>query len=79
MKLKLAHDKNEDVDRNREEISNILEQEIVSRYYFQTGKIEASFHDDMEIQKALEVLGNPSMHSTILNGTFKASSEPVKK
>jgi len=79
LKLKLAHDKTEDVDKNREEISNIIEQEIVSRYYFQSGKIEASFHDDMEIQKALEVLGNTSMHSTILNGTFKASSEPLKK
>ena len=79
LKLKLAHDKKEDVDKNREEISNIIEQEIVSRYYLQSGKIEASFQEDAEIQKALEVLANPSTVSTILNGTFKASSEPMKK
>jgi carboxyl-terminal processing protease len=79
LKLKLAHDKKEDVDKNRAEISNFIEQEIISRYYFQSGKIEASFNDDLEIQKALEVLGNTSTVSTILNGTFKASSEPLKK
>ena len=79
LKQKLAHDKKEDVEKNRAEISGIIEQEIVSRYYFQTGKIEASFKDDLEIQKALEVLANPSTVSTILNGTFKASSEPLKK
>jgi carboxyl-terminal processing protease len=79
LKLKLAHDKKEDVDKNKEEISNVIEQEIVSRYYFQSGKIEASFHHDDDLQKALEILGNPSTVSTILNGTFKASSEPLKK
>jgi carboxyl-terminal processing protease len=79
LKQKLAHDKKEDVDKNRTEISDIIEQEIVSRYYFQTGKIEASFKNDIEIQKALEVLVNPSTVSTILNGTFKASNEDLKK
>ena len=79
LKLKLAHDKKEDVDKNRKEITSLIEQEIVSRYYFQAGKIEASFNDDVEVQKAKEVLENPSMLSTILNGTFKASTEPVKK
>jgi carboxyl-terminal processing protease len=79
LKSKLAHDKKEDVDKNRVEISNLIGQEIVSRYYFQAGKIEASFNDDAEVQKALEVLENPSMRTTILDGTFKASTEPVKK
>ena len=79
LKKKLAHNKKEDVDKNREEISRILEQEIVSRYYFLAGKIEASFDHDEEVQKALEVLGGNNVYSTILNGTFKASSEELKK
>ena len=75
----IEHDKQEDVEKNREEISKIIEQEIVSRYYFQSGKIEASFQNDLEIQKALEVLEKPSVVSDILNGTFKASNETLKK
>ncbi|MEO8086257.1 MAG: S41 family peptidase [Bacteroidota bacterium] len=79
LKLKLAHNKKEDVDKNREEISGIIVQEIVSRYYFQAGKIEASFHRDPEIQKAIEVLGNSTIVASILNGTFKASGEEPQK
>jgi len=79
LKQKLAHNKNEDVEKNRDEISNMIEMEIVSRYYFQAGKIEASFGHDQEVQKAIDVLGNSSMSTTILNGTFKASSEELKK
>ncbi|CAN5582589.1 S41 family peptidase [soil metagenome] len=79
LKQKLSHNKKEDVDKNREEISGIITQEIVSRYYFQAGKIEASFHRDPEIQKAIEVLGNPTIHANILNGTYKASGEELKK
>ena len=79
LKQKLAHNKKEDVEKNREEITGILEQEIASRYYFQSGKIEASFSHDPEIQKAIDVLSNQALQSTILNGTFKASSEELKK
>lgn len=79
LKLKLAHNKKDDIQKNRQEISGFIEQEIVTRYYYQAGKIEASFDNDKEVQKAIEVLGNPGMHSGILNGTFKASIEEIKK
>lgn len=79
LKQKLAHNKKEDVDKNRDEITNLLVQEIVSRYYYQAGKIQASFARDTEVQKAVEVLSNSSMYSTLLNGTFKASNEEMKK
>ena len=79
LKQKLTHNKKEDVEKNRDEITAIIIQEIVSRYYFQEGKIEASFGQDQEIKKAVEVLGNSTLHSNILNGTFKASSEELKK
>jgi carboxyl-terminal processing protease len=79
LKQKLAHNKKEDVEKNREEISSVIGQEIVSRYYFQAGKIESTFDHDQEIQKAIEVLGNSSQLSTILNGMFKASNEELKK
>ena len=73
LKNKLSHNKKEDVSRNKEEICDILQQEIATRYYYQVGKIEASFNRDQEIKKAIEVLNNPTMYASILNGTYKAS------
>ncbi len=70
LKSKLTHNKHDDVEKNREEIVNMLQQEIVLRYYYQKGRIEASFNRDEEIKKAVEVLNSPSVYASILNGSF---------
>jgi carboxyl-terminal processing protease len=76
LKNKLSHNKKEDVSRNKEEICDILQQEIAGRYYYQAGKIEASFLRDQEIKKAIEVLNNATLYASILNGSYKASLSP---
>jgi carboxyl-terminal processing protease len=73
LKNKMSHNKKEDVTRNKDEICDILQQEIAARYYYQTGKIEASFTRDQEVKKAMEVLNNPGLYASILNGSYKAS------
>jgi len=73
LKNKLSHNKKEDVTRNKEEICDMLQQEIASRYYYQVGKIEASFSHDQEVKKAIEVLTNSALYTSILNGTYKAA------
>jgi carboxyl-terminal processing protease len=47
-----------------------LEEEIVKRYYFQKGRIEASFAHDLEITEALNLLQNPVRYQEILNPTI---------
>ena len=79
LKAKLTHNKKDDIEKNKEEIRQLLEEEIASRYYFQNGRIEAAFDRDNEVKKAVEVLSNPTMYSGILNGTFKASNEVLTK
>ena len=81
LKTKLAHNKKEDVQKNKEEITRLLEEEIVTRYYLQSGRTEASFDHDVDVKKAVEVLANATMYSSILNGTYKdkASNETLKK
>jgi len=76
LRQKLAHDKEKDLSIFKEEIKEMLDEEIVSRYYFQNGKIEASFVNDNEVKKAIEILKNPSMYSDILLGKYKA---PIEK
>jgi len=79
LKAKLAHNKKDDVQKNKDEIMQVLEEEIVSRYYYQEGRIEATFDHDSDITKAVAVITRSSMYSSILNGTFNASNELQKK
>jgi hypothetical protein len=48
----------------------VLKNEIIARYYFQTGRYVASLNDDPYVKKALEVL-NGGTHAGILNGSIK--------
>lgn len=73
---KLQVNKAFDVEKNRHEIEQILKQEIISRYYFQTGKIIASLADDKEIAQALELFNQKDSYLAILNGSL--ALEPVK-
>jgi carboxyl-terminal processing protease len=44
-----------------------LREEIVSRYYYESGEIEASLDNDPYVKKAMEVLNDPSAYHRILN------------
>lgn len=67
MKAQLKQDKQADLEKNKEEIISLLEEEIVKRYYFQRGRIEASFSHDLEINEALKILQNPAQYKQILS------------
>ncbi|MFU8842312.1 MAG: S41 family peptidase [Bacteroidales bacterium] len=73
---KLQMNKTLDVEKNRKEIEQILKMEIISRYYYQKGKIIASLADDQEIAKALELLSQKDSYIAILDGSF--STAPMK-
>jgi carboxyl-terminal processing protease len=47
-----------DMERFRHDIQLVLENEIISRYYFQTGRIQATLAKDRSIETALEVFNN---------------------
>jgi len=71
---KLMHNKAEDLVTHREEISEILRIEIVTRYYYQKGKVIASLHNDPEIKRAIEVLEDSEDYTSILSGIVKKAS-----
>jgi carboxyl-terminal processing protease len=66
MLLKVTPSKARDLDKFKNEISQMLENEIVSRYYFQKGRTLNSFRYDKVLQKAKEILGNTNEYNTIL-------------
>ncbi len=62
----LAVSLNEDLDKFRSELCDLLKDEIVSRYYFQKGAILATMGNDREIEGALSLLQNPLEYLKLL-------------
>lgn len=68
-KATIEEEKEKDLINNRKEIEELLKIEIVSRYYYQKGKIIATLEDDPELAKAFEVILNQEEYNRILKGT----------
>lgn len=60
--------KENDIKKHRPEIEKILRSEIVSRYYYQKGKIISALRQDAEIERAIQLLLNPVGYQMILSG-----------
>jgi carboxyl-terminal processing protease len=68
--LELVHPSTErDLDKFKNEIMELLENEIVSRYYFQNGRIINSFKFDESMTEAIKVLSDETRYQQILKGT----------
>ncbi|MCX7697119.1 MAG: S41 family peptidase [Bacteroidales bacterium] len=66
IRQKVSHDKNRDLILFKNEIKRLLEVEIISRYYFQKGRIQYDLSDDKEIKEAIEILTNEAQYKKIL-------------
>lgn len=58
--------KERDLDKFKPQIKSILENEIVSRYYYQKGRAEYSFREDDSVIESMKVLKDISKYNTIL-------------
>lgn len=74
LKGKLAHDKEKDLQTFSAEIKSLLFEEIASRYFFQKGRILASIDEDPELVKAIEVLNDPALYTSVLQKSFGEAS-----
>ncbi len=72
LREKLMHDKNEDLKKNKDEIKELIKSEIVSRYYYQKGRIESSLTNDKELKIALEILADNQKYKKILQSNIKS-------
>ncbi|MBL0293623.1 MAG: S41 family peptidase [Saprospiraceae bacterium] len=66
IKDRLIADKRKKLDINRNVITQLLEKEIVSRYYLQKGKLRYSVTHDQEVAEAIQVMSNESKYQKIL-------------
>ncbi len=75
LKNSIKTEKKKDIDKFRNEIEEMLKIEIISRYYYQKGKIVASLKTDEEIEKAVELLNDNDLYKSILKGSYKDNTK----
>jgi len=63
---KLHPDLDRDLDLFREDISSMIESEIVQRYYYKKGVLKHQLSGDKVFDKAVEVLKNPDLYHSLL-------------
>jgi carboxyl-terminal processing protease len=68
VQTKLAHDKQQDLLKRKDEITRMLENEIVSRYYYFKGRIEHSLRTDNDLEKATALITQPTQYQALLQG-----------
>ncbi|WP_010662277.1 S41 family peptidase [Marinilabilia salmonicolor] len=69
LEKKLDVSVSEDLDNFRDEVDDLLADEVLKRYYYRQGAIQYALQDDNVLEKAMEVIGSNSEYQGILNGT----------
>lgn len=63
---KASHDKKQDLQKNKKEITRLLQSEIITRYYYIRGRIENGLKDDEDFNKAISILTQPVQYQALL-------------
>jgi len=66
LKAKLKHDISRDIDRHRETLQQMLEQDIIMAYYYQAGVVESGLVNDKQYQEAVRILNHPDEYRKLL-------------
>lgn len=72
LKEKMERRKKDDLIKLKDEIRPWLEEEIASRYYYQSGRLEANIKYDKEIGEALKVASDAAQMKNVLTTIEKA-------
>jgi carboxyl-terminal processing protease len=64
----IAHSLDQDLTMFKSEINDLIEDEIVSRYFYEDGAIKWTIKKDEQVLKALEILNNKEEYDSILKG-----------
>lgn len=75
---KLSHANEKDMELFKDEILRLLNEEIISRYYYQKGRIEHSLQYDNQLKHAVKLLKDPDKYEHILTLTT-GINESIKK
>jgi carboxyl-terminal processing protease len=75
----VKEEKKQDIEKFRKDIENLLLLEIVSRYYYQKGRIIASLKNDAdvnaEVEKAKHILLDKQLYLSVLDGSYNEKTD----
>jgi len=79
LKTRMEATKKNDLQLHKDEIKQVLENEIVSRYFFEKGRYETNFKYDKELAQAVKVMQDKELLASILKGegSYKVIGKPV--
>jgi carboxyl-terminal processing protease len=79
LKNKLMATKKNDLQLHKDEIKQVLENEVASRYYYEKGRYEANFKYDQELAQAVKTMQDKTQLASILKGegNYKVIGKPV--
>ena len=72
------HDVAKELDRHRDEIQQLLEQDIVSAYYYQGGQVEIGLRTDKTLREAKRILTTEGEYQRLMKGE-KAMESAVQE
>jgi carboxyl-terminal processing protease len=72
----ITHNLDEDLTTYRNEITQLLSEEIIARYFYEDGAISWSIKTDEQVRKAISILGDRSLYNSLLSG--KTATVPAK-
>jgi carboxyl-terminal processing protease len=67
IETKVQVDKKNDLQKHKSEIVHEIENEIISRYYYEKGMIKMNLRNDSEIDAALKLLDNQAKYKALLS------------
>jgi len=65
---RLSHANDKDIELYKQEIIQLLSEEIMSRYHYQKGRIKNSIKYDSQISRAIELLNDQDEYQSLLQG-----------
>lgn len=66
LQKKLQHNVAKDLDYNKATLKQLIENDLVTAYYYQAGAIQHSLRYDKQMAKAVELVGNPAEYKKLL-------------
>ena len=67
LQARLSHDRFKDLELFRDDVKELLEEEISSRYYYNAGRIANTLRNDSQIRAAVDMLKNPEKYLSVLS------------
>ena len=68
MQQQIQTDKANDLTKYKKSIKDLLEREVVSRYYYEKGRIEVGLKNDDEVKEAINLINDPTRYKELLSG-----------